>query len=590
MRPSRAGLLLFVVAAAFAAKPAPKPKGPPLTPEQKAALAIVKKLSLADQVAQLVIAVCYGDTYSTKSPEYQRYRHLVADLHIGGLIVNNTTQYGLVRYAEPHAMVVFLNQMQKLAKTPLIVAGDFERSASMRVSGSARFPYAMAFGAAGDPDNARFEGATAALEARALGVQWIFAPVADVNVNPENPVINVRSFGEDPDQVSRLVTAFIDGAHSDPNSRILVTVKHFPGHGDTASNSHVDLPELAVTRERMNSVEFKPFQAAIEHHVDSVMIAHMTVPAIDQEGLPATLSPAVLKTLRQDLKFDDLVVTDAMDMAGVLKQFSPSESAVRAIAAGEDILLMPPDPERAIRAVVAAANSGRIPRARIEQSAMRMIAAKMRVGLMKKKLTDLDAIPDALDVPDTNQRVQKISDQAVTLVKNDNNLLPLAKSSHPCLIVMREARASTTGLRLAQEVQARAPAAKVLVVDSGLPLAALDAAASETSGCSAMIVETSITGSDSRTSMTLAGDLGPFVEHLTNGQVPVALVSLGSPYVIASFPKSAAYLATMSPTVPSEVSAAKALFGDIPIQGHLPVTIPGIATLGEGIQLPLRSR
>ena len=547
-------------------------------------------MSLSDQVAQLVISVCYGDAYSTKSPEYQRYRHLVADLHIGGLIVNNTTQYGLVRNAEPHAMVVFLNQMQKLAKTPLIVAGDFERSSSMRVSGGARFPYAMAFGAAGDPDNARFEGATAARESRALGVQWLFAPVADVNVNPENPVINVRSFGEDPDQVSRMVGAFIDGAHSDPNNRILVTVKHFPGHGDTAINSHVGLADLSATRERIDSVEFKPFQAAIAHGVDSVMVAHMTVPAIDPEGLPATLSPAVLGTLREDLKFQDLIVTDALDMQGVLKQFSASDAAVRAIAAGEDILLMPTDPERAIRAVVAAVNGGRIPRSRIEQSATRLLAAKIRVGLMKKKLVDLDAISDALDVPDTAQRAQRISDQAVTLVKNENNLLPLDRQSHPCMIVMREVRVSTTGLRLAQEVQTRAPAASVIVVDSSLPLAALEATVGDTGNCSALIVETSITGSDSRTSMTLAGDLGPFVEHLTDGPIPVALVSLGSPYVIAAFPKSAAYLATFSPTVPSEVSAAKALFGDIPIQGHLPVTIPGFGSLGEGIQLAARGR
>jgi beta-N-acetylhexosaminidase len=586
----RTAAIVLLSAAAFAAKPAPKPKTAPLTPEQRAAQTIVKRMSLTDQVAQLVIVVCYGDTYSTKSPEFQRYRHLVADLHIGGLIVNNSTQYGLVRYAEPHAMVVFLNQMQRLAKTPLIVAGDFERSSSMRVTGGARFPYAMAFGAAGDPDNARFEGATAAREARALGVHWLFAPVADVNVNPENPVINVRSYGEDPDQVSRLITAFIDGAHSDPANRVLVTVKHFPGHGDTASNSHVDLPELAATRERIDAVEFKPFAAAIEHQVDSVMIAHMTVPAIDSEGLPATLSPAVIATLRDDLKFPGLIVTDAMDMAGVLKQFSGADGAVRAIAAGEDVLLMPPDPERAIRAVVAAVNGGRISRSRIEQSAIRIMAAKIRVGLMKKKLTDVDAITDNLDSPEATQRAQHISDQAVTLVKNDAGLLPLDRQSRPCLVVMREARASTTGLRLAQEFQARAPAAKVFVVDSGLPLVALEATVADASTCSALVVETSITGSDSRTSMTLAGDLGPFVENLTNGPIPVALVSLGSPYVIASFPKSAAYLATFSPTVPSEIAAAKALFGDIPIQGHLPVTIPGFAKLGDGIQLPARSR
>jgi hypothetical protein len=212
-------LLLLLIAAlspiAFAAKPPakPKPKPPALTAEQRAAQAVMKPLSLHDRIAQLIIGVCYGDAPSTRSQDFQKYRHWVRDLHIGGLIVNNHTQNGLVRTAEPHAVAVFLNQMQKLAKTGLIVGGDFERGASMRVSGGTRFPFSMAYGAAGDVEGSRFEGATTAREARGLGFQWIFAPVADVNVNPENPVIGLRSYGENPDEVARHVAAYIDGAH-----------------------------------------------------------------------------------------------------------------------------------------------------------------------------------------------------------------------------------------------------------------------------------------------------------------------------------------------------------------------------------------
>ncbi len=585
-------LPLAAAAFAFAAKPAPKPKPVPLSPEQRSAQLIVRRMSLRDQVAQMVVAGFHGDTFSRQSPEYRKFAHLVGDLHVGGLILTNSSQYGLVRYAEPHALGVFLNQMQKLARMPLIVASDFERGASMRVSGATRFPYAMAFSAESDPTlaeaDARFEGLTAAREARALGIHWIFAPVSDVNINPDNPVINLRSFGEDPEQVSRMVAAFIDGAHSDPQNRVLVTAKHFPGHGDTAVNSHVDLPQLSATRERLDAVEWKPFEADIAHGVDSIMTAHMVAPAIEPQEIPATVSSKVVEVLREDLKFRDLIVTDAMDMQGLTRQFNNNEAAIRAVAAGDDVLLMPPDPERAIRAVVGAVESGRIPRVRIEQSVARVVAAKIRLGLMKKKLVDLDAIADELDTPEAAERAQQVSDRAVTLVKNVNSLVPLARSSRPCLVVTREVRVSATGLRMAQELQARAPGSKVVVVDSSLPLPALEAALGDASACSAVILETSVTASDTRTSMAMSGDLGMFAARLTEGPAPVALVSLGTPYLLASFPKAAAMLATFSPTVPSEIAAIKALFGEIPITGRLPVTIPGLAMRGEGIQLAPR--
>ena len=584
-------LALLSAAVVFAAKPAPKPKAPALSPEQRAAQSLARRMSLSDQVAQLVVIVSQGEVYRTESPEFKKFRHLVRDLHVGGVTINNAAQYGLVRYAEPYALAVFLNQMQRLAKTPLLVSSDFERGASMRVNGATRFPYSMAFGAANNEiDNARFEGLAAAREARALGVHWIFAPVSDVNINPDNPVINLRSYGEDPDQVARLVGAFIDGAQSDPKNRVLVTAKHFPGHGDTSANSHVDLPQLAASRERIEDVEFKPFQAAIAHGVDAIMTAHLTVPAIEPEDIPATVSAKVTSVLREDLHFAGLIVTDAMDMQGLTKQFSANEAAVRAVAAGADVLLMPPDPERAIRAVVAAVESGRIPRARIEQSAARVLAAKTRLGLMKKKVVDLDAIADALDSPEAAARAQQISDRAVTLVKNDNGIVPLAPGSRPCLVILREVRVSPTGLRMAQEIQARARGSRVVVLDSSLPLAALQAALGDTADCSAMVLETSVTASDTRTNMAIGGDLGAFATWLTEGPVPVVLVSLGTPYLLASFPKAAADLATFSPTVPSEIAAVKALFGEIPITGRLPVTIPGLAALGEGIQLPARAR
>src|SRR5271168_1464258 len=367
--------VLILCAAANAARPTAKVKRPALTADQRVAQSLMRGMSLRDRVAQLVIGVCYGEAPGKKSKLYATYQRWVHDLHIGGLIVNNRVNNGLVRNAEPHAMALFLNQMQRLSKTPLIVGADFERGASMRVSAGARFPYNMAIGAAGDINAARYEGMATAREARALGVHWIFAPVADVNNNPDNPVINVRSFGENPDQVASFVTAYMEGARADPKNRVLVTVKHFPGHGDTNIDSHLGLARLGASKERMDAVELKPFQAAIAHGVDAVMTAHLAVPAIEPEEIPATASAKVLTgLLREELGFKGIIVTDALDMAGFENLFNSATGAVRALEAGADVLLMPRDPAQAIRGVVAAVESGRITRQRIDDSVMRVLA------------------------------------------------------------------------------------------------------------------------------------------------------------------------------------------------------------------------
>ncbi len=571
---------------AWAAKPpkVAKPKSPPLTADQRAAQSILKSLSLHDRVAQLVIGVALGDVPSRKSPEYEKFRHWVHDLHIGGMIVNNAVRNGIVQNAEPHAMALFLNQMQKLAKTPLIVAADLERGASMRVTSGARFPFNMAIGAAGDIEASRFEGEVTAREARAVGVHWIFAPVADVNNNPANPVINVRSFGENPDEVAKYVAAYIEGAHSDSNNRVLVTAKHFPGHGDTNVDSHLGLPRISVTKERMEAVELKPFEAAIAHGVDAIMTAHMAVPAIEPDDIPATASSRVLTgLLRDELGFKGIVVTDALDMAGFASQFNSGEGSVRAIEAGADVLLMPPNPEQAIRAVIAAVENGRLTRQRIDTSVMRVLTAKVRTGIVKKKLVDLDEISDVLDDTEVAGRVQKMSDRGVTLFRNEGNLVPLAPQSRACLVIAVGARLSTYGQRMVTEFHRRVPAGHAIIVDPSMPLAALIAEAGDPGTCSAIAIAIFSTGTNP------SADVPAFLDQLTTGRTPVVMIAMGSPYVVAIAPKAAACLATFSPTAPSEISAIKALFGEIPITGHLPVTVPGFAKYGDGIQLGARS-
>jgi len=576
-------LCMIAYAAEPVTKPA-KPKRPVLSAEQRAVQAMMRSLSLRDRVAQLVIGVCYGDVPSRKSPEYESYRHWVHDLHIGGLIVNNRVINGVARNADPHAMAVFLNQMQRLARTPLIVGADFERGASMRTTQGAKFPYDMAFGAARDLDAVRDFGLATAREARAVGVQWLFAPDADVNNNPANPVINIRSFGENPGDVAQNVAAFIDGAHSDPENRVLVTAKHFPGHGDTNVDSHLGLARLDATKERMLAVELKPFETAIAHNADAIMTAHMAVPAIEPDEIPATASPKVLTgLLREELGFKGLIVTDALDMLGFTSRFSGGEGSVRAIEAGADVLLMPPDPEAAIRAVLAAVAHGRIPQRRIDESVIRVLAAKIRVGIVRKKPVNLDAISDVLDDPEVEAHAQQISDRAVTLVRNDRDLLPLASNSAACLVITTGLRNSQYGLRMMTEFRKRS-SGRAAIVDPSMPLAAMSDDIGDTSACSAVVVAVFSIGGP------LNGDLPAFIDKLTSAPQPSVLIAMGSPYLPMNFPKTAAYLETFSPTALSETAAIRAVFGEIAIAGHLPVTIPGFAQYGDGIQLPAHSR
>jgi beta-N-acetylhexosaminidase len=410
--------------------------------------------------------------------------------------------------------------------------------------------------------------------------------VADVNNNPLNPIINLRSYGEDPEQVSKQVAAFIEGAHADAASRVLVTAKHFPGHGDTDVDSHLGLPRLDIPRERLDAMELKPFEAAIAHGVDSIMTAHIAVPALEPSGMPATVSPKVLTgLLRDELKFKGLIVTDSMAMQGLTMLFDSGEGSVRSIIAGADVLLMPPDPDKAIRAVVGAVEDGRISRQRLEQSVARVLAAKISLGLTnKKKLVNLDAISDVLDSPEAAEKAQAVADHAVTLIRNERGVLPLASSSRPCLIVITELRISQFGQRTIQEFRRRAPNLKVVSADTALPLAALAATAGDTSSCSAIVA-----ASFASVSADLK-DVKPFLTTLSMSSVPLVLLPFENPYLLTSIPNATAYLTTFSSSLPSEIAAVKALFGEIPITGHTPVSIPGFAQLGDGIQLSARSR
>ena len=568
--------------------------GPPLAPPAGAPAEVqrwMRGMTLRDQVAQLVIIPCFGEAHSSQSADFRRYVQLVRDVGVGGMIVINRVVTGQARPAEPHAMAAFLNRMQKVAKVPLIVGSDFERGASMRVANTTKFPHSMAYGAANDLRATRMEGYATARESRALGVHWVFAPSADVNNNPDNPIINTRSFGERPAEVAAHVRAFIEGAHSDPRYQVLVTVKHFPGHGDTATDSHMTLATVTANRARLDTLELVPFRAAIQAGVDAVMTSHLSVPAIEPAEIPATVSKNVLtELLRKELGFRGIVVTDAMDMQGLARQFAPGEAAVRALEAGTDVLLMSPRPEQAIQAVLQAIQSGRLSEDRVRESVAKLLTAKVRLGLHKQRLVDVELVSEQVDSPDFAQSAQNVADHAVTLLRNSANAIPLRDPAQTCMLALAEGRYSTQGRRFIEEAQARAPTMKTHWLDSALPRADLAELAGDLAkSCTTIVLGAFVNTAAYRGNVGLAGNYPEFVDTLAKGSVPVVLVALGSPYFVKAYPNIAATLATCSGAPTAELAAIRALWGEIDISGHLPVTIPGFSAVGAGLQLARRT-
>jgi beta-N-acetylhexosaminidase len=547
----------------------------------------LKSLTLREQVAQLIVIPFSGHPMNTRTRDYRKFVYLMTKEHVGGLILINVPNGRNNAKADPLEVAGFLNRMQKLAKVPLLVAGDFERGVSMRLDSTTIFPHAMAFTAAGDPALVRAEGEITAKEARAIGFQWILYPDADVNNNPDNPIINIRSFGEVPADVAKMARAFIEGAHSVPGSRVLVTAKHFPGHGDTATDTHFNLATIPGDRARLEQVEWAPFRAAIQAGVDAVMSAHLAVPALEAPDLPATLSSKILHgVLRGEMNFKGVIVTDALEMRGVAQGFSPGDAAVRALEAGADVLMMPPDPEAAIDAVMAAVRSGRLTRKRIEESATRLLLAKVRVGLASKRLVDTEAIHDVVNSAESIAVAAHVADRSVTLLRNRNSMLPLKDPQSTAFFLLAESRTTVEGQAMTLEIRKRAANATVILVDATMSEADLQAAVQHAGDAKQYVIAAFASVAAFRDNVPLGGGFPQLVQSLIATQKPVALLALGNPYLLRTFPDVAAYLTGYSTVPPAEVSAVKALFGEISIGGKLPVTIPGLAQYGDGLVLP----
>ena len=549
--------------------------------------ATMKKMSTDEKIGQLLFTTYHGTFTSTDSAAYQQMLHCVNDLHAGGFII--VTRIGPlgIEKSQAYPTAALNNELQAKAKIPLLVGADFERGSAMRLDEGTSFPTNMALAAAGDPKDAYTMGKITAIEARDAGVHWIYAPVADINNNPENPIINTRSFGENPGRVAEFVSAYVRGVNENGG---LATAKHFPGHGDTAADSHIDLPVINADRARLDELELVPFRAAIEAGVGSVMTGHLNVPALEPDpNTPATLSHNILTgVLRDQLGFEGLVITDAMDMGGITVRFAPGEAAVRAVLAGADALLMPPVPDAAFEALQVAVKSGRISGERLDASVRRILEAKARLGLDKDRMVDLAGLNTKFASVKWQSEAQDISDRGITLLRDTPKRLPLdgTKPSRALLLAFYADPEPYPGEDLERELRKRFDSVTTLRADTKFASAAnlkLPPPDSYDIALLALFVRVS----DRKGNVDVPAEQAALAEQVYKSGKPVITLALGSPYLIERFPQAETWIGAFGISDVAQISMARALFGEIPIRGHLPVTIPGIGLkAGFGIEVP----
>jgi beta-glucosidase-like glycosyl hydrolase/CubicO group peptidase (beta-lactamase class C family) len=545
------------------------------------------KMSVDEKIGQLLFTTYHGSFTPTDAAAYKKMMHDVEELHVGGFInITQSSPLGIVK-SQTYPTAVLTNQLQAKSKLPLLIGADFERGAGMRLDEGTSFPTAMALAAGGETKDAYTMGKITALEARAAGVQWIYAPVADVNNNPGNPIINTRSFGEDPQRVAEFVSAFVRGVEENGG---LATAKHFPGHGDTAADSHIDLPVIRADKERLESLELVPFRAAMAAGVGSVMTGHLSIPALEPDtNTPATLSHNILTgVLRDELKFQGLVVTDAMDMGGITVRFAPGEAAVRAVLAGADALLMPPVPDAAFEALQDAVKTGRISKVRLNDSVRRILEAKARLGLNKNRLVDVNAINSKFGSVEWQNEAQEISDRGVTLLRDTLKRLPLdgTKPSRVLLVAMYADPEPYPGEDLERELRSRFDSVTTLRADTRF-IKADTLKLPPPENYDVTILALFVRVSDRKGNVDVPAEQAALAEQVYKSGKPVITVGFGSPYLIERFPQAETWLGVFGISDVAQISVARALFGEIPVRGHLPVTIPGLdLKAGFGIELP----
>ena len=545
---------------------------------------VLASLTLREKAAQIVWPSVYGDYVSGDSRQWRLLTKYVTEDKVGGFTIS---------IGSPTEIAVKLNALQTMTKIPLLFGADLEAGAGFRarggyfvpnaidLGGAIVFPPEMAVGATRDTALAYEQGRLTAVEGRALGIHIAYAPVLDVNNNPDNPVINTRAYSEDPLLTARMGASFIRGVQ---DHGMIATGKHFPGHGDTGVNSHLALPVITVSRSRLDSVELVPFRAAVKAGVGAIMSFHGAMPALDSSNVPGTLSARVMtQLLRREMGFDGLIISDAMDMRGVLDQFGAAEAVKRAIAAGCDVLIQPDNVTQAIDAVVAGVAEGRYTEARLDSSVHRVLEAKRRLGLAQSKLVDINALRFHVGDSASLQVARTIAEKSITLAKDSLRQVPIASRTARVLSITLARRADlSAGTAFNAELRGalrNLRAEFVATEDGALNYPRLTAAADS---ADVVIIGSYIGHNWDAVTANAPGAFAGFVETLVaRGRKPI-VVAFGNPYLLRQVPSVPSYLIAWGGFPVSQQAAARALLGTSAITGHLPISIPPHVSRGAG--------
>ncbi len=551
----------------------------------------ISAMSVEEKVGQLFIADLVAVFNNRESPVRHYASRLIKQYHVGGFVLAGGTISDIA---------LTTNSLQQESKLPLLINADLEGGLGFGSSwqyvrgrapelppyvsgGGTTFTSMMAVGATQNPQHAFEIGRITALESRAVGIQWTNSPVADVNTNPENPIINTRSFGENPQQVATFVDAYVRGLQE---GGMIATLKHFPGHGDTKEDTHMQLPALPFDEQRLMSTELVPFGAGIKAGAKAVMTAHIALPKIDPSGRPATLSrPLITTILRGKLGFQGIVVTDGMTMQGVTDKFSAGEAAVLAIEAGNDCILVPDNFEKAFDGILAAVRSGRITSQRLDASVRRILAAKSWLGIDKNRLVDVEKISDVVGSPENNSIAQSICNDAVTVLKNKGNLLPLSSSQKIHLVTLTNEYNSQVGTELQTVLQSRNRTTTLVHLFDGSSSDEIKNALKKHGSYDVLVLAVYLSIGSWQGSLQLSPRISDFLRKTTLFGKPVIAIAFGDPYVIAKLPETDVVMTPYSGARRVERSVALALLGEINIKGKLPVTIPGKYRIGDGLDV-----
>ena len=580
---------------------------------------VLATLTLRDKAAQMVWPWVLGDYTAADDPAYQRVERLVREQHLGGIIIS---------VGSPTEIASKLNALQQASALPLLVGADLETGAAFRarggyflpnaidLGGATYFPYAMGIGATRDTAFAYQMGRATAREGRALGIHMAFAPVLDVNNNPKNPVISLRSFGENPRLVARLGAAFVRGIQ---DNGMLATGKHFPGHGDTEQNSHLELARVDASAARLDSVELVPFRAAVQAGVRGIMTFHGQLPGLDTSSLPATLNPRIMTgLLRGRLGFHGLLITDALDMNGVLGKMTMAEVTQRAVLAGNDVLLMPTDIPGAITAVVDGVRQGLFPESRIDESVRKLLVAKQEMGLDRQRVTDIQAMRAVVGDSSNVASARLAAERAITLVKDSLGIVPFTGLPGTARVVsitlaprtdlgagvtfnaelarvfpaLRSISLSTEQVFDATAAAAAAPGQNAQYIATPQPrlLPALVENALRGAQGADLVIVSSYFGASSSTSRLAAPEgMADLLDGLQKAGTRTMLATFSNPYIAQDLPPVSSYLIAWGGSPLMQRAAARAMLGLAPITGQLPITIPSVAAYGAGLRRDARA-